>query len=234
MASDKKEKVDPLIERLRLAKPVMLDLVGDNRGWKCVRKDAKKSSTTIEVREACRTEILDGKVKTFKYKLWRCTVDLTASVDAVEQMIIDTNKVKDWNPVVQFATSLAKPDQSTDILQYVFQPVAGGLISPREFITLCGREVLNKNGDHLLLAVGCEHVNAPLHKDRVRGWTGPSGFILKPNNQKNYCKLIWLINSDSRLPLALPSKIVDQAFIKLLLKMMRNLNSIFIRKNHKL
>lgn len=225
---DKKDKKDKNVaadsggwwlERLRVARPVMLGLVSDMKGWKCARQDTKKSKALIEVREGVRPE--------GNYKMWRCTVDLGAAIETVEHMIAETDQVKKWNPLLHSAGRLTKLDKNTEVLFYAFQPFAAGLISSREFVTLCGRETLSA-GTRLLLAVGCDHPNAPLTKDRVRGWTGPSGFVLTPN--KTHCRLTWIINADSRLPPSLPSKIVDRAFVKLLVQMMRTLAHTFQKK----
>jgi hypothetical protein len=236
--------VSGLHERLRLARPEMLALVRDVGGWKFVKHDIKKSKATIECREVSRVE--SGKPQS--YKMWRCKVDLPATVDTVEKWISEPEKVKKWNPVLLYANRVAQVDKNLDIFVYAFQPFAGGLISSREFVTLRGKETLPtasslpptssvplvgssvaaKSG-WLLLAVGCDHASVPVTKDRVRGWTGPSGFTLEPL-PSNGCRMTWLLNSDSYLPTALPQKLIDRAFIKLLVGLMRNLCTTLLHK----
>lgn len=225
-------------ERLRLARPEMMALVRDVSGWKIARHDAKKSKAVIESRDGSRPE--NGKM--VKYKLWRCRIDLPASMDTVEHWIIDPEKVKKWNPVLINANKVVQVDKNIDILRYAFQPFAGGLISSREFVTLRRKEPLatttttattgGAGGDgRLFLAVGCEHSSAPVNKDRVRGWTGPSGFVLEPiPSHSNHCRMTWVLNSDSKLPPSIPQKLVDSAFVKLLVSLMRNLRDALHHK----
>lgn len=148
-------------------------------------------------------------------------MELGVSVNAAEQWETKTDNLKEWNPALDESKILKKLDPNTDIITYSFKPLAGGLISPREFTVYCRKESL-PNHSRLLTAVGAHRGTTEKAKGVVKGWTGPSGFILE-NIDANRCRMTWIINSDSRLPKSLPKPIADNAFIKLLVTMLRNL-----------
>lgn len=211
-------------EELKVAKQGLLALLF-SAGWKRVRDDAKKSKATIDVREATRVRAnSEGKAHDEPYRMWRCTIELAVPINAVELWVTNSTHLKEWNPVLEESKILASIDADTFIVSYIFKPLAGGLVSAREFTVLCRKETL-PNHSRLLTASGHRlHQETKNMKGMVHGWTGPSGFLLEVVD-KDRCRMTWIINSDSKLSKSLPKPIIDKAFVKLLLTMLRNLRA---------
>jgi len=120
-----------------------------------------------------------------------------------------------WNPMLSRYEVIKPIDHYTDMTYTETRSMAGGLISPRDFVNV--RRWMKRDGNVVIAEVKAEHQSKPPTEDNIRGQYGPGGYVLLSiKDRPHVTRVMWLINIDFKG--WLPRYLVDQTMSNLLIE----------------
>lgn len=127
----------------------------------------------------------------------------------------DMTAQAEWNPIINKFEVIEEIDRYTDLTYTVTSSHAGGMISPRDFVSV--RQWLKRDGNMVISETSIEHPDRPPSDEHIRGQLGPGGYVLlSVPDQPHITNVIWIFNAD--LKGWLPRYLVDQTLANLLMR----------------
>lgn len=124
-------------------------------------------------------------------------------------------KHPEWNPLTDVYEVVKTVDRFTDITYTVAPAMGGGMISPRDYVSI--RKWLIKDGNVVIAEVGCEHPDRPPIEANIRATNGPGGYVLMAiKGRPHVTRFVWLFNADLRG--WLPSFVANQTMANALIE----------------
>ncbi|XP_078501778.1 stAR-related lipid transfer protein 3 [Lissotriton helveticus] len=128
--------------------------------------------------------------------LMQCTAEVI-----YQELILQPEKMTLWNKTVSLCQVLQRVDDNTMVTYEVASGVAGGVISPRDFVNV--RRIERRKDRYISSGMSVSHEARPPNPKYVRGENGPGAFVvLKSSRNPTVCTIIWVLNTDlkGRLP----------------------------------
>jgi hypothetical protein len=175
------------------------------------------------------TRVLSGTFKhptyTDKvYNIWKCSGYVDAPPAAVFQTLSRVADMNLWNSAVDKYGILQNLDDTTDVTWCQAVPTAQGVVTARDFVNIRRRTTRVVDEAYVIVSTGALHELAAEQKDVVRGWNGPSGFVMRSTpGRKDRTWCCWVMNADARG--WLPRTVVDKVLPKVLAQWMRDLRA---------
>lgn len=120
-----------------------------------------------------------------------------------------------WNPLAEIYEVIKTVDRFTDITYTVAPAMGGGMISPRDYVSI--RKWLIKDGNVVIAEVGCDHPDRPPIEANIRATNGPGGYVLMAiKGRPHVTRCVWLFNADLRG--WLPSFVANQTMANALIE----------------
>jgi hypothetical protein len=176
-----------------------------------------------------------GYIKKQKeYKIWKLQTLFEVDVGTVVKLLMDLSQASKWNSIVADARTLEVIQGPSTVetksgtlfsqvdLTYYMSKMK--LVSARDFVSI--RRIQSTPDKATIISVGIIDPDTPDQKDVMRGFAGPSGFLLEALpcsiNQKGRCRVTWILNSDNRIsPYVM--KAVESSVIEITLQMVKSI-----------
>jgi len=137
------------------------------------------------------------------------TFMLVASVDhyspkyIFENVLMKGEDLPKWNKSITSVKILRQVGSNTKVTCEISAPAAMGMISSRQFVTVRTTNTPTCDSDaHTYISAGMstELLDDEIQTDPslVRGFNGPTGFILSNGDNENSTKFVWILNTDIR------------------------------------
>ncbi|KAK7874335.1 hypothetical protein R5R35_007808 [Gryllus longicercus] len=187
-----------------------------NEALQAARLTLFSSDWRLEKEAQCG-DVVESKRKPSGGRLYRLEGQVNTTPQRLLHLLfneLDSSPV--WNTQLALAQRLEVIDEHTDISYQVMAEGGGGLVAPRDFVTL--RHWEKRLNTITLLTVSTTHAAAPPKSKPIRGTQGPSCWVLEPGLTPGSTRLRWLC--DTELGGWVPQAILDQAFASSLLEWM--------------
>eukprot|EP00040_Diaphanoeca_grandis_P041847 m.263642 g.263642 ORF g.263642 m.263642 type:complete len:631 (+) comp51398_c0_seq1:219-2111(+) len=127
----------------------------------------------------------------------------------------NSSNLQPWSPIFDLLEVIENIDIDTDVVYTTMSSQAGGLITPRDFVTVRKRE---KRAQSIIIAESPVEIKTrPETKDTIRASLGPGGYILTAVESKpDTTRVMWILNVD--LKAWLPPLLLKQTMSDLVLK----------------
>ena len=110
----------------------------------------------------------------------------------------DVESQPSWNPNVMECQIFERLNQKTEIIYSTASEAAGGLISPRDFVTVRRRK--RKGPLHLNISCSVDSKDIPVKPNVIRAHNGPGGWVMRDiPGEPNKSEFIWLLNTDLKV-----------------------------------
>jgi len=176
-----------------------LDLANSTEGWKKEKFDKDTG------------DIVEMKKNDAGRKIYRCKGKVNMPKKILEECILDTDHVTEWNKTLLEAKTLKR---LTDKIQISYQITAGsgaGMVSSRDFVY--GSKVGTTGANDEIFVMGGKSVDfpdAPKASKIVRAINGPGCQMVFPvEGEENQCEFLWLMDCDYKG--WMPGSILDVA-----------------------
>ncbi|KAK0161337.1 hypothetical protein PV327_009817 [Microctonus hyperodae] len=143
------------------------------------------------------------------------------AIELVDRLYNNIEDMPSWNKDVSLVKKIETINLNTDIIYQSTKTYGGGLIGPRDFITLRHR---NKCGNYYMTSGISVKIDLPHRKNHVRGENGIVCFAAEKiendgdNNNENKCHVTWILHAN--LNIWLPQRVIDKSLASTLEKMM--------------
>lgn len=129
------------------------------------------------------------------------TFQLTATIDEFstsyifKEVLSRVEEFPLWNPSVSSVQIIKSFDNDILLTLETSAPAALGLIASRDFVTI--RRTMINNDVYIGVGMSTDSFdNIILPSNNIRGFNGPSGFMLKPGPTSNSSELCWILNTN--------------------------------------
>jgi hypothetical protein len=120
-----------------------------------------------------------------------------------------------WNPLTELYEVVKTIDRFTDITYTIAPAMGGGMISPRDYVSI--RKWLIKDGNVVIAEVGCDHPDRPETETNIRATNGAGGYVLMAiKGRPHVTRFVWIFNAD--LKGWLPSFVANQTMVNALIE----------------
>jgi len=200
-------------EYIRKAKDAMhqvFKMLFINEAWKMEREE--RDDITVQSR------FFEGIGKVYKME---SVVDCP-SVVLGRLFWEDVESQPSWNPNVMECQIFERLNQKTEIIYSTASEAAGGLISPRDFVTVRRRK--RKGPLHLNISCSVDSKDIPVKPNVIRAHNGPGGWVMRDiPGEPNKSEFIWLLNTD--LKGWIPQRVIDSSIAGVMVDTTRSLRN---------
>nr|XP_033774606.1 stAR-related lipid transfer protein 3 [Geotrypetes seraphini] len=208
------------IQQGKEAMEVLDQILAQEANWKFEKSnDVGDKVYTIEVPFHGKTFILKALVQ--------CPAELV-----YQEVILQPEKIVLWNSTITACQILQRVEDNTLISYDVAAGVAGGVVSPRDFVNV--RRIERRKDRYISSGMATTHNSKPpLHK-YIRGENGPGGFVvLKCTRNPTVCTFLWILNTDlkGRLPRYLIHQSLAATMFEFVFHLRRRVSEIYCSSN---
>ncbi|XP_034939619.1 steroidogenic acute regulatory protein-like [Chelonus insularis] len=213
-----------IVKRVSYLSPIKFDeykrkasLLVDQSYQLLISKEWQKHSTTTEGDIISVMDSSHGKI--FK---------IEGIVEASAQSLINQlhDNVEDtptWNKDVSVVQKVQNVDHNTDIIYQSTKTYGGGLVGPRDFITLRHR---NRCGKYYLSSGTFVNTNLPTRKNHIRAENkivclAAESIEDDESSERTQCRVTWILHVD--LKGWLPQRVIDKSLASMLEKMIKSI-----------
>ncbi|NXA77708.1 STAR3 protein, partial [Thryothorus ludovicianus] len=167
------------------AMEVVDQILAQEENWKFEKNNASDFGDVVYTFE------IPFHGKTFILKAFlQCSPEMV-----YQEVILQPEKMILWNRTVAACQILQRIEDNTIVSYDVAAGVAGGVVSPRDFVNV--RRIERRRDRYVSSGMSTTHSLKPPLSKYVRGENGPGGFIVLkcPSNAK-VCTFIWILNTD--------------------------------------
>ncbi|XP_038045626.1 stAR-related lipid transfer protein 3-like [Patiria miniata] len=181
-------------------------ILAKHDGW---RNELKK--------EEYNAVITSNRFDSIKGKVYKLETQLPVPPEQVVVVLWDkAENTPSWNPTVLVSEVLQQIDDHTDILYNVSTGGPGNIVAGRDFVAV--RNYWQRGDVHVCSSIAVEHAKKPPCSQYVRGFNGPTGWLLERlDGDPSQSKFTWILNTDLNFKVWTPQAIIDTALCHVLM-----------------
>ncbi|XP_022087090.1 stAR-related lipid transfer protein 3-like isoform X2 [Acanthaster planci] len=175
--------------------------------------------------------IRSNKFDNIKGKIYKLETQLPSPPEQVVDVLWDkVENAPSWNPTVLESEVLQQIDDHTDILYNVSTGGPGNIVAGRDFVAV--RNYWQRGDVHVCSSIAVEHPKKPPCSKYVRGFNGPTGWVIESlNGDPSQSRFLWILNTDLNFKVWTPQAIIDTALCHVLMDICTSLQK-YLRELH--